>query len=52
MVWALRNPEAGVVEPDDLDHELVLAIASPYLGDSFGARQSYLQSARCARHLA
>lgn len=32
MVWALRNPRAGVVEPDDIDHELVLEIAAPYLG--------------------
>ena len=37
MVWALRNPEAGVVEPDDLDHELVLEIARPYLGEVVGA---------------
>lgn len=32
MVWALQNPSAGVVEPDDLDHERVLEIARPYLG--------------------
>jgi homospermidine synthase len=36
MVWALRNPNAGVVEPDDIDYELVLKIASPYLGDLVG----------------
>lgn len=36
MVWALRNPGAGVVEPDDLDHELVLEIAKPYLGEVVG----------------
>jgi len=36
MVWALRNPEAGVVEPDDLDHALVLEIAKPYLGEVVG----------------
>jgi homospermidine synthase len=36
MVWALRNPEAGVVEPDDLDHALVLEIARPYLGEVVG----------------
>jgi homospermidine synthase len=36
MVWALRNPEAGVVEPDDLDHELILKIAKPYLGEVVG----------------
>jgi homospermidine synthase len=37
MVWALRNPDAGLVEPDDLDYETVLEIAAPYLGDVVGA---------------
>ena len=36
MVWALRHPQAGVVEPDDVDHEMVLAIAKPYLGELAG----------------
>jgi homospermidine synthase len=36
LVWALRNPKAGVVEPEDIDHELVLAIATPYLGELVG----------------
>jgi homospermidine synthase len=36
MVWAVRNPEAGLVEPDDLDFETVLEIATPYLGDVVG----------------
>jgi homospermidine synthase len=37
MVWALRNPRAGVVEPDDIDHELVMQVAAPYLGEIAGA---------------
>jgi homospermidine synthase len=37
MVWAMRNPRAGVVEADHLDHETVLAVAEPYLGDMIGA---------------
>lgn len=36
MVWALRHPLAGLVEPDDMDHEMVLAIAKPYLGELVG----------------
>jgi homospermidine synthase len=36
MVWALRNPHAGVVEPDDIDYEIVLEIAKPYLGELVG----------------
>lgn len=37
MVWALRNPHAGVVEPDDLEHEAIMHIAKPYLGEVLGA---------------
>ena len=36
MVWALRNPDAGLVEPDELDHETVLQVASPYLAEMAG----------------
>jgi len=36
MVLAIRNPTAGVVEPDELDHEEVLKIAAPYLGELVG----------------
>jgi homospermidine synthase len=36
MVWALRNPDAGLVEADDLDWETVLEVAVPYLGDVVG----------------
>jgi homospermidine synthase len=36
MVWAIENPARGVVEADDLDHDRVLEIASPYLGLMIG----------------
>ena len=36
MAWALRNPDAGLVEPDEMDHETVLQVASPYLGEMAG----------------
>jgi homospermidine synthase len=36
MVWAMRNPRAGVVEPEDIDHELVLDVARPWLGELVG----------------
>ncbi len=36
MVWALENPRAGIVEADDLDHERVLGICAPYLGEVVG----------------
>ena len=36
VVWALRNPSNGVVEPEDIDHGLMLEIAGPYLGELAG----------------
>ncbi|HYG32633.1 MAG TPA: saccharopine dehydrogenase NADP-binding domain-containing protein [Methylophilaceae bacterium] len=36
MVWALDNPNSGVVEPDDIDYETVMKIATPYLGEVAG----------------
>jgi homospermidine synthase len=32
MVWALENPQAGIVEADEMDHERCLEVQSPYLG--------------------
>ncbi|WP_417710919.1 homospermidine synthase [Roseibium aggregatum] len=32
MVWALENPEAGIVETDEMDYERCLEIQLPYLG--------------------
>jgi homospermidine synthase len=36
MIWALENPAMGVVEADSLDHQRILAIAGPYLGEVVG----------------
>jgi homospermidine synthase len=36
IVWAMENPERGVVEPDAIDYERILAIARPYLGEIVG----------------
>lgn len=36
MVWAIKNPHRGVVEPDDINFEEVMAVAQPYLGDLVG----------------
>lgn len=32
LVWAIENPNEGVVEPDDLDFRRNLEICAPYLG--------------------
>ena len=36
VIWAMRNPNAGVVEPDDLDFRTVLDVSLPYLGPVVG----------------
>jgi homospermidine synthase len=36
MIWALQNPERGVVEPDEMDADFIMSIARPYLGEMVG----------------
>lgn len=36
IVWALRHPDMGVVEPDEIDHRVVMDAAMPYLGEVVG----------------
>ena len=35
-IWAMENPESFVIEPDEMNHERILEIARPYLGDVVG----------------
>jgi homospermidine synthase len=36
MIWAMENPERGIVEPDDMDFQRPLEICLPYLGRVVG----------------
>jgi homospermidine synthase len=36
VVWAMRHPAAGIVDPDEMDWREVLAVAVPYLGGMAG----------------
>ncbi|HUY83142.1 MAG TPA: saccharopine dehydrogenase C-terminal domain-containing protein [Steroidobacteraceae bacterium] len=36
MIWAIENPDRGIVEPDEMDFERTLEICSPYLGKIVG----------------
>ncbi len=36
MVWAMENPNRGVVEPDEMDYRRCLEICLPYLGPVVG----------------
>jgi homospermidine synthase len=37
VVWAMENPNCGIVEPDEMDFRRVMEIARPYLGRMVGA---------------
>ncbi|MFH1043817.1 MAG: saccharopine dehydrogenase C-terminal domain-containing protein [Pseudomonadota bacterium] len=36
IVWALRHPKAGIVEPDEIDYQPLLELSAPYLGKLVG----------------
>ncbi|MCR4377169.1 MAG: saccharopine dehydrogenase NADP-binding domain-containing protein [Rhodospirillales bacterium] len=36
MVWAMENPQRGIVEPDELDYRRLLEVCTPYLGPVVG----------------
>ncbi len=36
VIWALRNPQQGVVDPEALPYDFVLDFCRPYLGDVVG----------------
>jgi homospermidine synthase len=37
MVWALENPNCGIVEADEMDYQRCLAVQVPYLGPVIGS---------------
>lgn len=36
MSWAIDHPNSGMVEPEDIDHQYIMDIATPYLGKVAG----------------
>lgn len=36
MVWAIQNPTAGIVDADEMNHQLLMDVARPYLGEMLG----------------
>jgi homospermidine synthase len=36
VVWAIEKPDQGIVEADDMDHDRIMAITRPYLGEVVG----------------
>jgi len=37
IIWAMENPDRGLLEPDELDHRRILEICRPYLGTITGS---------------
>ena len=37
VIWAIRNPQAGVVEPEELPFDEILRLCEPYLGELHNA---------------
>ncbi len=36
MAWAIQNPTVGIVEADEMDHQFLLDVTRPYLGEMLG----------------
>lgn len=36
LIWAIENPDAGIVEPDEMPFDRILEVANPYLGNVVG----------------
>jgi len=37
IIWAIENPDASIIEPDEMNFERILEICRPYLGEMVGA---------------
>jgi homospermidine synthase len=49
VVWAMKNPRRGVVEPDELPFREILSLCRPYLGALLGAYTSWTPLAHRSR---
>lgn len=36
IIWAMENPDRGIVEPEEMDYKYILEICTPYLGKVSG----------------
>lgn len=36
VIWALRHPDRGVIEPEEMDHDEIMDFIRPYLGQVVG----------------
>jgi len=48
VLWMLRNPDRGLLVPDDLPHDEILTVARPYLGELVSTPSDWRPPARTA----
>jgi len=36
MIWAIENPDRGVVEAEEMDFERIMEVIEPYMGRMYG----------------
>ncbi len=41
ILWAIENPDRGIVEPEQMDHQRVLETALPFLGSLQGIQTNW-----------
>jgi homospermidine synthase len=41
MTWAMENPDRGYVEPEQIPHDYIMRIATPYLGNVVGIQSDW-----------
>ena len=46
IIWAMENPVASIVEPDELDFGRIMEICRPYLGEVVGSYSDWNSSLR------
>jgi homospermidine synthase len=46
--WMIKNPARGLLVPDDLPHDEILAVAGPYLGEFISTASDWRPPARTA----
>ena len=49
VVWAIRHPDRGIVEPDELPFDEILDLCRPYLGDVVGVYSDWTPLAERGR---
>jgi homospermidine synthase len=47
MIWINDNPNCGILEPDELPHDIILEYAKPYLGNYIFVKSDFKFDEKC-----